>query len=352
MFPTSDSVTCARHAIPGKALILLIAFLAIPAQAQIGGTGIDEDPASGMRRGTNTITGQVKFPSGRTSAKRLTVRLSSVVVGEFSTMTDDNGVFTFRRLRDGRYFITVEAGKEYFPAQETVDLFDNRGRTTTVQIDLRPRSATGTKAGVINAALAGIPRRAVELYENAQSSAKSGDVNKAIEQLQEAIAIHPQFIVALNEMSVLYVYLGDLTKAGDALVQAIRIAPNDFTLRLNYGYVLMQAKRFSEAETELARATELNPTSAIANLYRGRVLIALRKYVDAEKTLQRVTSLKGAHVAMAHRYLGGLYAETGDDRRALESLEKYLILEPKAKDVDEVRKIVEQIRGRLAKAGQ
>src|SRR5216683_2277071 len=118
----------------------LFALVCDPAvRAQIGSSGIDSDPASGMRQGRNTI-----------------VRLSSVRVGEFSTMTDDNGVFAFRRLREGSYFITVEAGKDYLSTSETVDLFDNNGRTVTVQIQLRAKPTTANnKPAVVNATLAG-----------------------------------------------------------------------------------------------------------------------------------------------------------------------------------------------------
>ena len=78
---------------------LSLTVLLVPsARAQFGSSGIDDDRSSGMRQGTNTIIGQVVFPSGRQVERRCTVRLSSVRVGEFSTMTDENGVFTFRRL--------------------------------------------------------------------------------------------------------------------------------------------------------------------------------------------------------------------------------------------------------------
>src|SRR5882724_4060746 len=136
--------------------LLFLLGIATGCLAQIGATGIDEDPASGMRRGTNTIVGQVFYPSGTRVDKRYTVRLSSVSVGEFSTMTDDNGIFVFRRLREGSYFITVEAGKDELPATETVDFYDNRGRSTTVQLQLRVKPLPANKVGVVNVALAGV----------------------------------------------------------------------------------------------------------------------------------------------------------------------------------------------------
>src|SRR4030095_2664594 len=197
-------------------ILLLILLTSVATQGQVRDSGIDPDPASGMRRGTNTIVGQVVYPSGQQIQRRCTVRLSSVVVGEFSTMTDENGVFTCRRLREGTYFIRVEAGKEFLPAQETVDLFDNRGQTTTVQIQLRPKPSEA-KLGVVNVELAGVPRPALELYNKAQVSAAAADTRKAVEQLKAAIALYPEFVSALNELSILYINLGEPVKAAQAL---------------------------------------------------------------------------------------------------------------------------------------
>jgi Flp pilus assembly protein TadD len=326
---------------------LLIFFASVTTQAQLSGSGIDEDRASGMRRGTNTIVGQVTFPPGRQAQRRCTVRLSSVVVGEFSTMTDDNGVFTFRRLREGSYFIRVEAGKEFLPAQETVDLFDNRGRTTTVQIQLKPKPSQA-KVGVVNAALAGVPRPAVELYKKALASA-ANDRKKAVEQLEAALALHPEFVLALNDLSILYIDLGKPDKAAQALSQAVKIEPNNSTLRFNLGYFLMQMKNFVQADIELHRATELTSNYSLAHLYRGRVLVSLRKFEEAEKELQRVIKLAGNEVPMAYRYLGALYAEDGKYASAIDSLEKYLELAPGGKDSGDVQKIVKQLRDKLEK---
>jgi tetratricopeptide (TPR) repeat protein len=264
-------------------------------------------------------------------------------------MTDENGVFTFRRLREGTYFIRVEAGKEFLPAQETVDLFDNRGQTTTVQIQLRPKPSQA-KLGVVNVELAGVPRPALELYNKAQVSAAAADTRKAVEQLKAAIALYPEFVSALNELSILYINLGEPVKAAQALSEAVKIAPNNSTLRFNLGYLMMQMKKFAEADTQLQRATELASNYGTAHLYRGRVLISLGRFDEAEKELQRVIELAGTEVPMAYRYLGALYSEEDKYVRAIESLEKYLELAPKAKDAKDVREIVKQLRDKQAKA--
>jgi len=323
---------------------VFVTTLAVETRAQIGNTGIDTDRSSGMRQGTNTVVGQVVFPAGYQTNRRCTVRLSSVWVGEFSTLTDDDGVFTFRRLREGSYFITVEAGKEFQPAQETVDLYDNRGRTVTVQIELRLRPNTIPKPAVLNASLVGVPKAAIDLYQKGVMSSAAGDFKKAIEQLQGAVAIYPAFVLALNELSAAHVNLNQLNEAAAALVVALKFEPSNSTLRLNYGYVLMLENKFADAEPELQRSVQINDKSAVAHLYRGRVLIRLAKLAEAETELKRAQALGGDSGILAYRYLGALYSEQGQTAKAVEVLETYLKLRPHAKDAEEIRKILAQLR--------
>ncbi len=128
---------------------------------------------------------------------------------------------------------------------------------------------------------------------------------------------------------------------------AVNAAPEVFEIRLNLGLVLLKSKQFSEAEAELRQAIRLKDSSTFAHLQRGKVLIQLRQYTEAEKELQHVIKIGGREVAVAYRFLGALYKERGEDQLAIEALEKYLSLEPKARDAGAVRDIIKQLRANL-----
>ena len=328
--------------LPGSLTLLIICAAA--AQGQLTSPGIDNDPMSGMRQGTNTIVGQVIFPPNHDPSRRYTVRLSSVRVGEFSTMTDDNGLFTFRRLREGSYFVTIEAGKEYQPAQETVDFYDNRGRTATVQIELRLRPNVIGKPGVLNAALAGVPKAAIEHYQKGVVASAAGDLAKAVEELKAAVELYPSFVLALNELSAVYVNQSNMAAAQQALASAIKYEPNNATLHLNLGYVLMLDNKFADADHELQRALQLNEMSALAHVFRGRVLIRLGKLADAEAELKKAQVIGGDPGVLAYRYLAELYSQQGETAKAIDALETYLKQRPNAKDAGEIRKIIADLQ--------
>src|SRR6185436_13555931 len=111
------------------------------------------------------------------------------------------------------------------------------------------------------------PDAALDLYKHAIESAKSGDRKKAIEQLNEAIAIYPNFMTALNELGVQFMALKEWQKAADALRGALKIAPEAFHPRLNFGVTLLQMKDYKDAAIELQKAAAIDATSARAFLY-------------------------------------------------------------------------------------
>src|SRR2546426_12588658 len=103
-------------------LLLIIGVCAANALAQMG--GIDSDPGSPGTGGRSTIEGRIYYPSGRNVDKRLKVKLTGIRGGDFFTMADDTGAFTFRRVAAGSYVVNVDGGSEYEPVNEQVEVVD------------------------------------------------------------------------------------------------------------------------------------------------------------------------------------------------------------------------------------
>jgi len=334
-------------------VILVTVFLASSCPAQMG--GIDSDPSAPGTGGRNVIEGRIYYPSGRNVDRRLKVHLEGIRGGDFFTMADDTGAFSFRRIGAGSYVLTIDVGKDFEPVSEHVDVTDGAaargsmiGRTYNLQIQLRSKASTVSRPGTINAALANVPKEATDLYEKGLESERAGDDKKALAQFQQAVELYPDFPLALNEIAVIYQRTGQMDKAGDALAAAIRIAPEVFELRFNYGIVLLKNKQYAEAESQLKRAIQIKDSSTIAHLFRGKALIQLRNYSEAEAELQTVIKLGGDDVPTAYRFLGALYKEQGNNKAAIDALEKYLKLDPKVKDAESVRQIIKELRSQIA----
>jgi Tfp pilus assembly protein PilF len=331
------------------AALLACGLCALTAAAQTDGAVESGDLGTG---GRHIIQGRLYLPTGRKLDRRLRVRLSGVRGGEHSTLTDDNGAFIFRRLTAGTYTVTVEGGREFETANETVDILDGPRRTDqpgqvfTVQIRLEEKRAAreASRPGVVSASASPVPAEARARYEKALEASAAGDHKKAVEELKAALEIHPQFPLALNELGAQQMRLGRLTDAADAFAAAVKLAPDESVLRVNYGILLNRQKRYADAEAQLARAVALDEKSAAARLHRGHALIRLGRGAEAESELRLALKLGGTSAALAHRYLGALYVERGDDARAAAELEEYLRLAPDAADAPQVRAVLAGLR--------
>lgn len=332
-------------------LAALVAFglCAVAARAQTN-DGLP-DPGEIGTGGLHVIQGRLYLPSGRKLDRRLRVRVSGVG-GERSTLTDDNGAFTFRRLSAGTYTLTVEGGREFETATETVDVLDGTRRTDqqvyTIQIRLDEKRAGSASAaerpGVVSATPEAVPADARARYQKALAASAAGDHKRAVKELKAAVEIHPQFPLALNELGAQYMGLGQLGDAADAFAAAVKLAPGEAVLRINYGILLARQKKYKEAEEQLARAVALDGKNAAARLHRGHALIRLGRGAEAEAELLLALKLGGPAAPLAHRYLGALYFERGDDARAAAALEEYLRLTPDAADAAQVRAILSGLK--------
>jgi Tfp pilus assembly protein PilF len=322
--------------------LLFVGLCAAPAGAQTDDIEFNDLGRGGL----HVIQGRLFLPSGRKLDRRVRVRVSGTRSGDNSTLADDNGAFIFRGLTAGTYTVTVEGGREFETATERVDVFDGgRGERMVYNVQIRLKekgeaAASSPPAGVVNAAPPTITEAARERNNKALEASGAGDHKRAVKELKAALKAHPQFPLALNELGAQHMRLGQLNEAADAFAAAVKLAPDEPVLRINYGILLIRQKKFKAAEENLARAVALDGKNAAARVHRGHALIRLGRGEEAETELQHALKLGGPSTPLAHRYLGALYFDRGDDARAAAALTEYLRLAPDAADAAQVRAIL------------
>jgi Flp pilus assembly protein TadD len=337
-----------------RILFIVLGMLLITPGVKAQGSG----KSSTGTGGSHVIQGYVFFPSGRRAEGTIIVRLQSLQYGELQVIPDSSGTFTFSSLAPGSYTVIVNAGDEYEISREGVfidtDLNLSRmggripttTRRYTVMVHLQPKERAGVKPAVVNAALAEVPEKARKLYERGVEQSRSDDATKAAESFKEAVALYPKFPLALNELGVQYLKLRQVNKAVEVLKEACKLNPDASASRLNLGIALLESKQFAQAEEQLREALKRNNSAATAHMYLGIALLRLNKYDEAEKELLVATEANASQLSMANYYLGGLYWRKQDYARAIDQLEKYLLLSPNAPDAERVRATIKDLRGR------
>jgi Flp pilus assembly protein TadD len=350
MLPTQKPSSLVKRIQKRFALIGMIVALFCPALCRAQGSGGIDFSGSG---GIDSINGRIYFPSGRRTDVHLKISLEGSNVGTRIIFADLNGSFSFRNLEPGRYTITIDGGKEYETTTESVNIDDLRTRATGghgppprayyLPIYLRLKSAERRELGVVDARLSSVPAAARDLYEKALVEEKSNPA-KAIEDLKRAVSLYPSFALALNELGIQYLKLARIDDAIASLRAAIKVAPDEFGPRLNYGIALLNQKKFEDAESQLRIALQKNESAPTAHMYLGIVLAVQRKLREAEKELLIAISSKSTEISLAHRFLGGVYLEAHDYKRAADELDIYLKLVPDAPDAEQTRAKIKEYR--------
>jgi len=346
---TSNNISLIKNLINPAILILAIA-LTVAAQAVGSSRGLSTG------EGSNTIQGRVHFPAGEENkgkSIRLHLESDNQVAGQ-SVVTDQDGVFRFNSLVPGNYTVVVDGGKEFENTREPVSLDRANGRTTQVDILLRP------KIDASNAAFAGIPKAALEAYQKGSAAAQKGDSKTAVQFLTQAVAAAPNFAMALSDLGSQYQKQLQWSKASETFEALVKLKPADAAAQLNLGIALYNEgsdlmsqkkfedaeKKFNGAETHLREAIKLKGPGPAAHYYLGMMLIKFKAYQEAQTELELAIANGGENLANAHKFLGGVYLSTHKNKEAADELEKYLKLAPTAADAEQIRTTIKELRSK------
>jgi len=322
--------------------LALVAFLAISAQSAVSAQGVLPGSSRGAPSGdgTNAIQGRVLFPPGQAVGQvKVNLEGTAGAFSSMSTATDQDGTFRFRGLAPGSYSVVVDAGSQYEKAREplTIDP-EARSRVSQVVIELH------FKADASNPAFAGVPQNALSLYQKGTAAAQKGNNKAAVEFFSQAVAAYPSFAIALSDLALQYMKLNQMDKAGETYEALLKLKPNDPVAHLNLGIVMFNKKKFDDAEMHLRKALELNNAGPTGHYYLGLTLISLKRYNEALPEFETTIANGGENLALAHKYLGGLYMSAHKNKEAADELEKYLKLDPKAPDADRIKGTIKELR--------
>ena len=320
---------------------VLIVLCAIAAVAQAPGSSRNGGLSGG--EGNIMLQGRIYFPSGQSASGR-TIKVSLESVSSFgsnnTTAPDQDGVFRFNGLTPGDYTVVVDAGKEFERAREPVGIYaGTSGKIVQVTIQLQPKIDSS------NPMFAGVPSNALNLYQKGMAAAKKNDAKAAAESLSAAVAAYPNFAIALNDLANQYMLMKQWDKAIETYQALLKLKPDDVTAHQNLGIAAYNKKSMEDAETHFRKALELKSPGPTAHYYLGLIFVATKRYPEAVPEFEAAIANGGENLALAHKFLGGLYMNS-KPQQAADELEKYLKLDPKAPDADRIKGTIKDLRSK------
>lgn len=299
--------------------------------------------------GTSVISGRVVLPSGDPVTGRVRITLSTSQDPGQTIYTDTNGGFTFNNLRPGNYQIEAAGDAKLYDATlEQIRL--TRGARLDVLIHLRerPEAAAAKTTNVVSAAEADqmIPAAARTEFRLAHDLLSQKKQPEAIERFKSAIAIHPEYLMARNDLAVQYINLKMYSEALEQLEAAIEIAPKVFNPRLNLGIVLLAQKRYSDAIDHLRQAVSIDSSRPAGHLYLGIALVETDELEAASDELSRALSLGGDDFSVAHFYKALIHLKRGERDAAVSALQAYLAKSATGEHAASARALIERLNAK------
>lgn len=301
-----------------------------------------------------TVTGTLE---SEVNLEVLLLDESGAVVG--SAVTGAGGSFRIQVRQEGHYRLAIRRnGGVYTVDDVALDSADPHAFVNLTGLKplptLEPRRPAAGADAVIGAGRLSekVPGKARRLYNEATQRLARGDEAGALERLEKATSLAPNFLEALNDLSVLYIRRQDPARAEAALRHAIALDASSWRPHLNLGILLLRQKKYPEAQQELEAAQKLGPASPLPPFHLG-VLHAIQGDAKlAESCFSRALEIE-PRFPTAQLYRGYARLQTGRLQEARSDLSAYLAQAPQATNIPDVRRRLGEIdRAMLLPAGR
>jgi Flp pilus assembly protein TadD len=337
--------------------VLSTCLLALPSLSAQEATAIPDPNSgtSGLGRTLSGLHGRViaeGVPIEFVAEVRLESETFGRVIASTATITGD-GEFSFGPItaeRNDSFYLVVDHDgfKEARIHLDDRSFFgdnDFAGFTGLIVIYLTPETPedddadSGPASVDVRQLTAVIPNDAREAYASALEALEDGDHERAIDHLETAVEMAPDYYDALNKLGVEYLNAGRYREAESQLENARTLGPNDPAPLINLGALHYRegqtfeagsdqaAAAYLQAVAVLDEAVRMDPLLGRANFYLGSALYETGDWSRAEPYLLRALDLDRG-VQDARIPLVMMYARQGLNAEALAQTNAFLEYAP------------------------
>ncbi len=302
---------------------------------------------------TGNLRVYVTYPDDRA----VTVQVKVGLIGGSSnnevaqTFTNDRGEATFLNVAVGNYHVSV-SGEGIQPTQSDSFIVDERKNTQSVLVRVQPTAQNGeanTKAGAptVSASDLKVPKKASKEFDTATKLIAQQEWQAAVDPLNKALALYPDYAEAYNNLGVVYARLGESEKERQALQKAIAANDHFAPAHVNLARLEMKEQDFAAAEAHLNQATAADPTDARALVLLAQVQLLNRHYEDAIASAGKVHAMAHASYAVVHYVAARACERLNRLSDAVTELKLFLTEEPSGERATAVRQEMAAIQKEL-----
>ena len=176
------------------------------------------------------------------------------------------------------------------------------------------------------------PARPEFYYELAEAYSKMVKYTDAIHWYDEALKRDPDFRPATDGLAVALISAGNLDRAAEVLQKAVAARPGDTVAVTDLGNVYLKQGKPGAARQLLTRALSINPDIPEAQNLLGLALAEQQDWAGAQQALRAAITIQ-PDLAEAHQNLANLLAKGGDYAQARYHFDKAISGAPGNADV-------------------
>jgi Flp pilus assembly protein TadD len=267
-----------------------------------------------------------------------------------TVFTDTSGRFNFNGLISGRYYLKVEpAGMPFEEQTVSLDLqaLRVRGGSEPYPVDIiikrkKDASAVPERSGTVFAQT--VPDAAKSEYEHGLNSIKDNKSDQAIETLKKAVALFPDYYLALELLGTEYVKRGEFDPAVPVLTHALEVNHTAPKSMYALGVAHLKLHRPAEALRWLKSAAEIDADNANVFMYLGLAYGGNGEFGESETAFKKAYQLGGDQVAEVHLYLASIYDKQQRYSEAARELEIYLKEAKGLKDQTKIKDLISKLK--------
>jgi len=313
-----------------RVVVLLTSFLIPCMYAQSG---------SGSQDRTGSIRVRVTPGDARTCNIRATVSLVSTSGAHIAEdLTNSDCEVYFVNVAPGSYHVTVSGAGIENSDSDRFDLDSRRRQDLEINITHTKEADHGAAGPLVAAVDLNIPEGARREFDKANQFVAKGNWQKAIERLNKAIAIYPDYAGAYNNLGVVYGRLGDRTRNLEALQKAVSLNDHFAPAYLNLARMAIADRDLVQAEALLDKAVAIEPTNSQMLVLLANTELLNHHYDQALANCRKAHSgAQGPH-AVAHYVAARVFEYENRPTDAVAELQTFLSEETPGPRADMARK--------------
>ncbi len=332
----SEQADCMAPWAPAATLLLSLFLTAVlNAQNSPASAGVDANTLT-----PSGLEGQVLGADGKpASDARVELHAPNSSSPVTVTYTQPDGTFALYNIPKGSYEVVAESGDVQVSDQVTVQL----GRP---KLELRlPVNADATygSAATVSVAQMLVPDRAQKEYRKAHQAFVAGKNAEALQFLDNALQIAPEFAAALTLRGIIEMDELHLADAEESLQQAIHHDPSDGAAFLALGVVYNHEGRYDDAMNASQRGVSLSPRSWQGYFEMAKAAIGQGMYEKGLQFARQAEKMGGNGFAGLHLVEAYALVPLKLYRDAKCELQAYLSRSPKDGTAKQAQNLLAQV---------